>query len=120
MKKAFWMLVAIMIALPFIVQAQPPQGPPPPPTAEERAVRLEKLAKDLNLTEEQKAKFKQAENDFFAKAEKLQGEIKPQMDTLHKERDEAVKTILTAEQYAQLQKIHEDRRKQGPPPPKKN
>lgn len=120
MKKVFWMLIAAMIALPFVVQAQPPQGPPPPPpSAEQRAEHLEKLTKDLKLTDEQKAKFKQLEEDFFAKAEKLHAKVKPEMDALQQERDAAAKAILTTEQYAQLQKMHEERRKQGPPPPRK-
>lgn len=120
MKKAVWMMMMLGAALFVKAQNQAPQGPPPPPpTAEQRAEHLEKVTKDLKLTEDQKAKFKQAEDNFFAKAEKLHEEMKPKMDALHKEHEDAIKAILTADQFAQLQKMEEERRKQGPPRPKK-
>jgi Spy/CpxP family protein refolding chaperone len=121
MKKLFCSLCLVLTFMMLVVnmQAQPPQGPPPPPTAEQRAEHLNKLAKDLKLTDDQKAKFKQAEDNFFAKAEKLHEEGKPKMDALHQERDETVKAILTTEQYAQLKKMEAERRKQGPPRKKK-
>lgn len=120
MKKAIWLLFFALTVVAMNAQNQPPQGPPPPPTAEQRAEHLEKLAKELKLTDEQKAKWKEAEDHFFVQAEKIQAPNREKMETLRKERDEVVKEILTADQYTQLKKMEEERRKQGPPKRKGN
>ncbi len=108
------------------IKAQPPQ-PPKPPTVEERLKRTnEVIQKDVQPSTTQKAAIESAFKKFFAAEDKLRKDnppppppppdpkVKEAMDKLVKERDEAVKKVLTDAQY---QKYKEATKKLHPPKP---
>ena len=71
---------------------------------------------DLNLSEEQKLKFKSLNDEFRKQMEDLRKqdnitvkESREKMETLHKEHEEKVQSLLTADQKAQLEKNKQDR-----------
>ena len=113
--------------------------PPKPPSIEERLKKTnEVLQKEVQPTAAQKTAIETAFKKFFTDADKLRKDnppppppppdpkVKEAMDKLVKERDEAVKKILTAAQYEKYkvaaEKLHPPRPgekgKQGPPPPR--
>ena len=70
----------------------------------------------LNLSEEQKAKFKTQHEDFRKKMEELKKnenitvkEWKSKMEGLRKDHKEKIQGILTGEQKAQLEKMKAER-----------
>ncbi len=102
--------VGAIMGSPVMVQAQEGELPPPPPPHEDvrhemRKEHHERFAKELGLTDEQKA---QAEKIRQAGREKMKP-LKEKMDALHKEMDELRKEnmnefekILTPEQQTKL------------------
>ena len=70
----------------------------------------------LNLSEDQKAKFKSMHEDFRKQMQDLKKqdnitvkEWKARKEKLHQDRKEKMQSLLTADQKAQLQKMREDR-----------
>jgi len=99
--------------------------------------RTEQLAKELSLTEEQKAKvlehFTQMQKNFQRPPEGMQGDREAMRAAMEKRREESnkkMKEILTEEQYAKYEKMRGGMRNRGrgeqpppgkgdPPPPQK-
>ena len=117
----------IIIATGFVlfamtIKAQPPQ----PPSIEERLKRTnEVIQKDVQPSTTQKTAIESAFKNFFTAEDKLRKDnpppppppdpkVKEAMDKLVKERDEAVKKVLTDAQY---QKYKEAAKKLHPPKP---
>ena len=93
-------IMAMALALPLTVSAFPGEGAGP---GGKHANRLEKMAKKLDLSDDQKAKL---EVIFKEQHEKHQA--------LRKETRERISEILTAEQIEKMQKMkkrHQDKRK---------
>lgn len=87
--------LAVVLALPVAAFAGPgPGGKNPGPGGH-----MEKLAKELNLTEAQKPKV-----------ESLMKEQHEKMKALHDETHEKLKQLLTPEQAAKLDKMKEERK----------
>ncbi len=119
-------IIASMLVLARILQAQPNQQqlPPKPPTTEEKLKRVsEKIDKELQLNTAQKDKILAAYKAFFADIEKYKSkDVKQPLppppppppvskeiaDKLSGERDAKIKQALTTEQYKkyiELEKI---------------
>lgn len=103
------------------------QQPPAPPSMEERMKKTsELLQKEVQPTTAQKTAIESAFKIFFTAADKLRKDnppppppppdpkVKEAMDKLVKERDEAIKKVLTAAQY---EKYKEAAKKLHPPKP---
>jgi len=121
MKKILTTLV--LASLIVIVRAQPPK----PPTPEERLKRTSELIqKEVQPTANQQKVIEEVFKIFFTAADKVRKDnpappppppdpaVKAAMDKLVKERDEAIKKVLTADQY---EKYKETAKKLQPPPP---
>jgi hypothetical protein len=138
MKKQILSLMAITIFCYQSTKAQSPsspQNPPKPPSIEERLKMVnEKMSKELSLTKEQKQKIEAAYKDFFTKTEELHKKMPPPppppplpkevMDKLSGERDEAIKKVLTGDQFKKYVELERSLRpkppgSQPPPPPQK-
>lgn len=93
---------------------------PSPPTAEERAKQLEDLATKLELTAEQKAKFTELEEQFYTEAQELRksgdrSTMRDKMTALRDKRTEAVKELLSEEQFKKWEDIQKAQRQgRGP------
>ena len=104
--------------------ADPPTGPPPGM----RGPNIEKLAKDLSLSESQQTEVKRIFDDQRAKldAERQQFESsgtrpsREEMHTRHEQADAEVHqqlaSVLSAEQLAKFDEIRKRQRPPGPPP----
>jgi hypothetical protein len=121
MKKQF--IIAWLLLFAINIKAQPPK----PPSVEERLKRTnEVIQKDVQPTTAQKTAIESAFKKFFDAEDKLRKDnppppppppdpkVKEAMDKLVKERDEAVKKVLTDAQY---QKYKEAAKKLQPPKP---
>jgi hypothetical protein len=121
-------LKKLIIAAGFVlfavaIKAQPPQ-PSKPPSVEERLKRTnEVIQQDVQPSAPQRAAIEQAYKKFFTAEDKLRKDnqppppdpkVKEAIDKLVKERDEAVKKVLTDAQY---QKYKEAAKKLHPPKP---
>lgn len=125
----------VIVARPQQQGQQPPQ-PPKPPTIDERIKKTnEVLQKEVTLTDAQKTAVEKAFRNFFTAADKVRKDnppppppppdpkVKEAMDKLVKERDDAVKQILTVDQYNKykeaVKKLHPPKPggPGGPPPP---
>lgn len=83
----------------------------------------DEMATELNLTAEQKAAFKKADDDYRNKAKSLKGDQKAEMQKLRDERRNAHRSVLNEEQAKkfdemeahrqQRQQEHKDQRQQG-------
>lgn len=130
-------ITTVYIAFAIITRAQQPPSPPKPPSIEERLQKTsEIIQKEVLVNANQKAAIEQAFKTFFTAADKLRKDnppppppppdpkVKEAMDKLVKERDEAVKKILTETQYEKYKetakKLHPpkpgEKGKNGPPP----
>ena len=126
-----------LLLFTLATKAQEQPKPPKPPTVEERLKKTnEVLQKEVQPTAAQKAAIETAFKKFFTDADKLRKEnppppppppdpkVKEAMDKLIKERDEAVKKILTPAQFEKYKvaakKLHPPKPggKDGPPPPR--
>ena len=83
-------IMAMAIALPLTVSAMPGEGPGS--EGGKHANRLEKMAKTLNLTDDQKAKLEAIFKEQHAKYK-----------ALRKETSERMSEVLTAEQMEKMQ-----------------
>lgn len=122
MKKLF--ITAALILFVIVTKAQ---QPPPPPSLEERLKRATDIIQnEVKPTAAQKSAIENAFKAFLTAADKLRKDnppppppppdpkVKEAMDKLVKERDEAIKKILTADQY---EKYKEAAKKLHPPKP---
>lgn len=100
-------LVATFATLSLHAQteAAPVKAPKPAPRAEQPKEGGENLAKELNLTEEQKAQFKKADDDFAAKRKAAKSDKSADMKALREERMKAHKAALTPEQAKKYDEI---------------
>jgi Spy/CpxP family protein refolding chaperone len=99
----------VLAALSFSVFAQRPQGA--------NGDRLQRMAQELNLTEDQKSQIKAILEEERPKMQALRDENKAnRRETMEKAREiqratnERIKPILTPEQQTKLDQIREDRR----------
>lgn len=123
--------VAALLFFAVAVQSQPPQQTHKPPTVEERLKKTnEILQHEVQLNTTQKKAVETVFKNFFNAADKLHKDnppppsatpsqkVKEAMDKLVLGRDEAIKNILTADQYIEYK---EATKKMHPPkPPGKN
>ena len=122
MKKLF-----IAAGLMLFVIVTKAQQPPAPPSLEERLKRAtDIIQKEVKPTAAQKTAIENTFKTFLTAADKLRKDnppppppppdlkVKEAMDKLVKERDEAIKRILTADQY---EKYKEAAKKLHPPKP---
>ena len=120
-------IIASMLVLASILQAQPNQQqlPPKPPTTEERLKRIsEKIDKELQLNTAQKDKVLAAYKAFFADIEKYKNkDVKQPLpppvskeiaDKLSGERDVKIKQALSAEQYKKYIELEKTLRPKHP------
>ena len=101
------------------------KGRPMMQTPEER---LDSLAKQLNLTDDQKAKVKTILQTEFDKMKALREnqslsreDRRDQMMSIRKSTDDAIKAVLNPDQlkkFEEMQSKMMEHRKEGPPPPK--
>lgn len=132
--KSLLMGIALCCSV-FFAKAQPPQAP----GIEERLAHVSgKLEKEITLTAVQKEKVKTAYRQFFESIEKLRdkdGKHQPPpppppppadkaaVEKLSKERDEQIKKVLSASQFAKYTEIEKTMRPPAPGtprPPKKD
>lgn len=128
------LLLVLCFSLHSIAQQQAPkQGTPPPPppkmTMEERMKHFQdEVVSKLNLTEDQKTKLTAAQKEFFTKMEEWrkahpgQKPEKADVEAFIKERNDKVKSVLTADQLSKLIDLEKQMREkmkgqQGNPPP---
>lgn len=75
-----------------------------------RGPSIDQLAQDLNLTDDQKAKVKEALDNQMKKMHELRGlsqeDRRAKAQELRKELNAKMKSILTAEQYSKWEKSH--------------
>jgi len=141
---------ALLLTTAVVVFSQGPQGPPsgggfrggPGPRDG-----LGPLARDLNLTDDQKAQIKKITDSFEAGTKDLRDQLRTlhqsepdplsgtfdeaavraaaearakvqvELDVAHAKMMSAIASVLTAEQKAQLAAKHHQFERQGPPPP---
>jgi uncharacterized membrane protein affecting hemolysin expression len=114
MKRNVILLTGVALCLCVMFKATQGAQAPASPQAQQAAKKLEKLAKQLKLTPQQKlqmAPILEADapkleaiksNTSLTDAQKLE-----QLKAVHQESDPQVKAILSPEQYEQLQKIRQ-------------
>lgn len=115
MKKQIILAAFTFFGLAAIAQDHP--NPPHPPRPEDRMKHTkEMLQKELQLSPAQLSKVEAAFTKFFEGADKIRKDnpppppppidpkVKASMDKLEKERDEAVKAVLSTEQYEKYKK----------------
>lgn len=102
----------------------PPTGGPPGPGMRGRGPNLDMIAQRLNLTDDQKPKVKeildgqrQQMRDLFQNQDLSPEDRTAKMKTVREETDAKMKAVLTADQFAQWQKIEPRMRgpRNGPP-----
>ena len=72
--------------------------------------RMERMAKRLQLTEDQKTKVQQIFNDTREQLDALRKESEPRVQEIRGQADERMKQVLTPEQWQQFQKIRDETR----------
>ena len=122
--------IYLTLALLIFVIAIKAQGPPPPqpPSLEERMKKLaEVMKKEVNTNDKQQAAINEAFKIFFAGADQVRKndppppppppdpKVKAAMDKLEKDRDEAVRKVLSAEQFEKYRKAAEKMKPPAPP-----
>jgi hypothetical protein len=120
----------VLIFSLFKLQAQPPGSQGKPPSMEERIKKTnETIQKEIQLSASQKLTIEKAFRTFFISADKVRKDNPPPnangkvaMEKLEAERDETIKTILTAEQFTKYKKAVKSLRppmkgENRPPPP---
>ena len=120
MKKYAFLIMTAVIMFSMAISAQQPNSPQGN-NGERKMVsaqmRAERLAKQLNLTDEQKAKVQAVYEKNDVDFAKLRDEVKkddPSFKTKMKEfrerQDAEIKAAIGDEKYAELQKLNEERR----------
>jgi|GEM_PF-2382124 len=117
------LLTALSAAVASDLKAQPPGGGDRQRSPEQMAkAQTSRMREDLGLTAEQEkpvmaANLKFAERMVAARREAMAAGGRPDADSLRswsRQRDEALRTVLTAEQFGRLQRHREDMRRQNP------
>jgi periplasmic protein CpxP/Spy len=124
MKKISWLFAIVFFILTGTVSAQsennvPKQGPPPQISAEKRT---EQMAKELNLTDEQKTKvldlFKKEETErknFKPQSRPDPEEMKAKFEEERKKQDAELEEIIGKEKFAQYEALREKEMKEHAP-----
>ena len=76
-----------------------------PPTREDR---IERMAKDLQLSAEQKTKVVQILNDSREQLRGLRKEAEPKVTEIRRQADERLQQALTAEQWQRFQQLRKE------------
>lgn len=100
-------LVACFAAASLNAQTQPPPAAKPVKVApaERHQKHSDEVAKDLNLTPEQKAQFQKIDEDYKAKSKAARTARKEEGAKLREEKIKAHKAVLTPEQAAKYDEI---------------
>lgn len=101
LKSSLAVALAVFVSAQLHAQTEPqkPVRPAQPRDVEARQQAGEdEMARELNLTEEQKAEFKKANEAYRAKAKGLREDQREEMQKLRTERSKAHKAALNAEQ----------------------
>ncbi len=85
------------------------QGTKPAPSARPEQERGENYAKELNLTEEQKAKFKKADEDFAAQRKAKKAANKEEAEAMRQARIKAHREALNADQLKKYDEMEAKR-----------
>lgn len=111
-------LVACFVAGPLSAQSEPaPTGKPV--MTEKKAKHHDRVARDLKLSDDQKAKFHQIDEEYAAKAREKRAARKEEQAKIREEKIKAHKAVLTSEQAARYdemlakKKAKHDRKKQA-------
>ena len=120
-----YLTICIML-FAILVKAQPPA----PPSMEERMKKLaEVMKKEVKPTDKQQTAINEAFKKFFTAADQVRKDNPPPpppppdpktkaaMEKLEKERDEAIKKILSADQFLKYKEAAMKMRPPAPPKP---
>ena len=79
-----------------------------PPTRDDR---IERMARDLQLTAEQKTKVVQVFDDTREQLRALRKESEPKVTEIRRQADERIQQTLTPEQWQRFQQLRKERRR---------
>lgn len=114
MKKSISLFVFIIIGLTAMAQERPPKDDrPKPPSPTEM---LQRISKDVNLTEVQLKQFKTFLDAQEAKPRPTESERNERGENDRKEMDLKLKSILTQAQYKKWQETKPKRKPMGDKP----
>lgn len=108
LKSASAILLSVLVSAQLHAQTeqQKPARPVQPQNTETRQqTGDDEIARELNLTEEQKAEFKKANEAYRVKAKDLREDQREEMQKLRAERSKAHKAALNAEQAKKYDEI---------------
>lgn len=108
LKSVSALALAVFASAQLHAQTEPqkPARPVPPQNVEARQQAGEdEMTRELNLTEEQKAAFKKANDEYRAKSKDLKADQREEMQKLRAERSKAHKAALNAEQAKKYDEI---------------
>lgn len=108
LKSVSALALAVFASAQLHAQTEPqkPARPVPPQNVEARQQSGEdEMTRELNLTEEQKAAFKKANDEYRAKSKGIKADQREEMQKLRAERSKAHKAALTAEQAKKYDEI---------------
>ena len=126
MKRIIIAGIALLLTLHTFAQHEEPPKPPPPEKRWE--MDSKKISEAITLSPTQTEKLKKAFFSFYTAMDGMHEKYpqsrppKEEMDKLHEKRNEEVKKLLTAEQYAKFTEVEKrlgppKRREGGPKPP---
>ena len=108
LKSVSALALAVFASAQLHAQTEPqkPARPVQPQNVEARQQTGEdEMTRELNLTEEQKAAFKNANDEYRAKSKGIKADQREEMQKLRAERSKAHKAALTAEQAKKYDEI---------------
>ena len=108
LKSVSALALAVFASAQLQAQTEPqkPARPVQPQNVEARQQAGEdEMTRELNLTEEQKAAFKKANDEYRAKSKGIKADQREEMQKLRAERSKAHKAALTAEQAKKYDEI---------------
>ncbi|MCE2823329.1 MAG: hypothetical protein LW693_13020 [Saprospiraceae bacterium] len=108
LKSVSALALAVFASAQLHAQTEPqkPARPVQPQNVEARQQTGEdEMTRELNLTEEQKAAFKKANDEYRAKSKGIKADQREEMQKLRAERSKAHKAALTAEQAKKYDEI---------------
>lgn len=108
LKSVSALALAVFASAQLHAQTEPqkPARPVPPQNVEARQQTGEdEMTRELNLTEEQKAAFKKANDEYRAKSKGIKADQREEMQKLRAERSKAHKAALNAEQAKKYDEI---------------
>ncbi len=116
MQKVIISTVALLLLGGLSVMHAQGTGRMGPPSAEEMQARIEQVAGELDLSEEQKTAFLDLGKKHIEQIQALRAEDLPREEKQERAENyranhvEAVQTLLTPEQFAKWEKLHEQRK----------